>query len=168
MSWYVLLSQGERRACRWLVRRQYAPYWPTYVGTVKLNRHRRQARVRSVLPGYLFLPLPAEPEPNWRLILKTPGVREVIRDVDNVPIIIKDIEITHIRDIEAALNASPMCAVEGIPFRLGQMVRVTNDALWQWRGPIMRIDHGGQITIEVEMFGRRTRATVPVAEIEGM
>lgn len=172
VRWYVLLadSSAERKACNWLERRQFLPYWPKYTGQVKLNRHRRKARLRSVLPGYLFLPLPTCRDPDWRLILKTPGVREVIRDVDSVPVSIRDTEIEHIRTIEAALNSSPLCAAEGIPFMVGQSVRLIDvtHPLFQLQGPIVRIDKGGQIIVEVEMFGRRTRATLPVSEIEAM
>lgn len=166
--WYVLLTHGERKAAIWLERNRYAPYWPKYSGQEKLARGHRRACLRSVIPGYLFLPLSTESEPDWKHVLGTPGVREVIRDGDNTPISIGNHEIEHIRTIEAALNASPISAAKGIPFKVGQRVRVRNDILWQWAGPILGIDKTGKITIEADLFGRRTKVVLPASEIEAI
>ena len=52
-KWAALLttSGAERKATIWLKIRQFNPYWPRYKGTVKLNRHRREMRWRSVIAG---------------------------------------------------------------------------------------------------------------------
>jgi transcription antitermination factor NusG len=166
--WFVLLTESERKAAVWLERNQYLPYWPKYSGQEKLARGRRRACLRSVIPGYIFLPLANGSDPDWKHVLGTPGVREVIRDGEHTPISIGNYEIGRIRDIEAALNSSPLCAAEGIPFHVGQIVRVRNDMLWSWRGPIVHIDKGGKITIEADVFGRRSKVVLPVHEIEAM
>lgn len=166
--WYVLLTERERKAAVWLTRNRYLPYWPKYNGQEKLSRGRRRACLRSVIPGYVFLPLANGSDPDWKHVLGTPGVREVIRDGDHTPISIGDIEINRIRDIEAALNASPISAEHAIPFRIGQVVRVRNDMLWQWQGPILDIDKTGKISIEADLFGRRTKIVLPVSEIEAI
>jgi transcription antitermination factor NusG len=166
--WYVLLTERERKAAVWLERNRYLPYWPKYSGQEKLARGRRRACLRSVIPGYVFLPLANGSDPDWKHVLGTPGVREVIRDGDHTPISIGDHEIERIRMIEAALNASPVAAAAGIPFKVGQRVRVRNDMLWQWQGQILDIDKSGKISIEADLFGRRTKVVLPVSEIEAM
>jgi transcription antitermination factor NusG len=166
--WYVLLTESERKAAMWLEHRMFNPYWPKYSGQEKLARGRRRACLRSVIPGYIFLPLAIVHEADWKYVLTTPGVREVIRDGDHTPISIGDHEIERIRMIEAALNASPVAAAAGIPFKVGQRVRVRNDMLWQWQGQILDIDKSGKISIEADLFGRRTKVVLPVSEIEAM
>lgn len=170
-SWYAFLVETgkERRVSDWLTVRQFQPYWPRYKGQVKLNRHRRAIRPRSVIPGYLFVPLNLEP--NWRLLTgthaKAIGIRGVLRSGSSDYAILTEQHIEAIRNIEAALNESPVCATEGIPFKVGQRVRVNSEP-WNWEGPIIRIDSRRQIVVEARMFGRATRIVVAASEIEAM
>ena len=94
-------SGAERKACIWLKMRQFKPYWPRYKGTVKLNRHRRDTRWRSVIAGYVFVPLPEEGELNWQLAERTPGIRAIARP-DNTHIILNSSDINeHQVDVQA-------------------------------------------------------------------
>src|ERR1700685_2424563 len=155
-KWYALLTESgtERKATIWLKRRQYHPYWPRYMGQVKLNRHRRGVRWRSVLPGYIFIPIPTEREANWQLLEKTPGVRGVMRHPNYDFIEFKLRDISDICRIELALNESPVAASEGIPFRVGQKVRIMSGIFENQQTCIMRIDKGRKLTVEVPLFGR--------------
>ena len=166
--WIALLTNNERKACIWLKRRQFKPYWPRYRGMTRLNRHRRQMRWRSVLPGYLFLPFPMNKEPNCRLIEESPGSRGIMRNGSFEPRVLNDGHVQQIRRIEDALNASELNAAEGIPFKVGQRVRVTNDAYWQFEGPILKIDNKRRIWLEVELFGAKRHLTVPASELEAV
>ncbi len=167
-TWYALLieSGAERKATIWLKRRQYKPYWPRYMGHVKLNRHRRGMRWRSVIPGYLFLPIPTEREAGWQLIEQTPGVRGVMRHADYNFVEFKEQDIADVSRIEKALNESPVAATEGIPFRVGQMVRIVRGIFEGHQTAILSIERGRKIGLEVPWMNSTTKIILPVSEIE--
>lgn len=170
VTWYALLveSNSERRCCTWLRRRQFKPYWPRYQGWVKLNRHRRALRWRSVIPGYLFLPLSVFAAPNWRLIQEAPGVHGVMCSGDgNFVEIPQDGKqgIERIREIEEALNESAVAAEYGIPYKIGQLVMVRRLEI---TANIVGIASRRQITLEGPMFGSRVRFCVTVDELDAI
>ena len=166
--WAALLttSGAERKACIWLKMRQFKPYWPRYKGTVKLNRHRRDTRWRSVIAGYVFVPLPEEGELNWQLAERTPGIRAIARP-DNTHIILNSSDINDIRRIEAALNASVIAADKGIPFKVGERVRFEIGGR-ELTGKIIHIDTRRQITVETQIFGRCARTALTADRIEAV
>lgn len=167
--WYALMITAgmERKVCIWLRRRQYQPYWPRYKGPVKLNRHRTANRWRSVIPGYLFLPQPPF-EMNWRLIEEdAPGGAGFLRShgaIVKIPESGKQ-GIERICEIEAALNASPVAAADGIPFKVGQRVQISKLCL---EGVVVRLDKKRKICVETSLFGRVTRITVSAADVEAV
>ena len=166
-NWYALLvgTGLERKVCIWLRRRQYEPYWPRYKAPVKLNRHRRALRWRSVIPGYLFLPTPRFGEINYKLIEGVPGVNGFLRN-GNVPIILPETGkqgIEKIIEIETALNESAVAAEFGIPFKKGQVVYVKSLEIV---GEIKRIDGRDRIIVEVAMFGNKVPMSLSCAAIE--
>ena len=168
-KWYAILTETnkERLACIWLKRRQYAPYWPRYQGREKVNRRRFVARWRSVLPGYLFLPV--VDEPNWAVLERMPGYRRIMRDgAGNVVTIPERGKqgIEQIREIEMACNSSAIAAEEGIPFREGQKCRLIK--IPEVLGEVKRIISKHKIEIEIQMFGGLTLTQVPAAEIEAL
>lgn len=167
-KWCALLteSNAERKACFWLRLRQYQPYWPRYKGTRKLNRHRRIDGWRSVIAGYIFLPLSAGVIPNWQLIEKTPGIRTIERP-DGSKMFLNDDDMANLRRIEEALNASVVAAAKGIPFKVGENVRFTL-GLRELVGTIIEIDKRGQITVETKLFERSVRMTIPASDIEAL
>jgi len=166
--WYAMLvaSGLERKACIWLRRRQYEPYWPRYKGQVKLNRHRKAERWRSVIPGYLFLPV--EMEPDWELFEdRMPGFSSVLRNgrrdaLAKIPEAGRE-GIAQIRHIEAALNASPIAAADGLPFKVGQAVRVPRLSL---DGRILAVEKGRKLIVELFFFGAKRPIPLPASEVE--
>jgi transcription antitermination factor NusG len=169
-EWIALFSQPgkERAACVWLKRRQYKPYWPRYKGRVKLNRHRNAVRWRSVIPGYIFLPIIREQDRNWNLIQQTPGIHGRMNNSEGGPKILSPTHILEIQRIEAALNSSVINAEAGIPYRIGQRVRVMNDLYWQLEGPVLAVNKNRTVLVEVPFLGRKTRMSLPVAELEAV
>ena len=166
--WYALLTEAgrERRACVWLERRQFKPYWPRYRAHVKLNRHRRAIRVRGVIPGYMFLPIPVAHTVNCGLIESSPGVRRIMRNGGGVPVVIPALGkdgIEKIREIEQSLNESAVAAADGIPFKVGQRIRVPRLEL---EGKILSIERGRRVFAELYMFGALRSIPLPVDEIE--
>jgi transcription antitermination factor NusG len=120
--WYVIVvrSGKELHVYTFLRIRQMKPYWPRYQEGVKLARHRAGVRWRGVIPGYLFIPVPMDKTIDCPLIEKAPGVLKVIRKAEHKLAELSVEEIRNIREIEDALNASPIAAVQGIPFKVGQ------------------------------------------------
>lgn len=162
--WYVILmSSGlERRACIWMRLRGLQPYWARYRVNWREFQVRSGIQWRSVLPGYLFLPWPAD----CRLVEDAPGVRRFLRDGDGQPETLGEHDMGRIREIEAALNASVVAARDGIPFKVGQTVLVKKLEL---TGVILRLDGRRRIIILVPMFGSRgVPLTLSVADIEAV
>jgi transcription antitermination factor NusG len=169
--WIALLTQpsSERKACIWLRRRQFEPYWPRYKGQIKLSRHRRAIRWRGVIPGYLFLPIVDIDNMNWPLLDRAPGIHGKITNGEGYAKRLTQSDIDDIQKIEAALNSSELCAAEGIPFKVGQRVRPVDDMFGNWEGSITRIDNRRQIAIEVPgLFGRTTVVMFSAEKLEAV
>jgi transcription antitermination factor NusG len=79
---------------------------------------------------------------------------------------ISDRDITDIVRIEEALNASPISASLGIPFRVGQEVRITRGIFLNHQTKILAIDGRRKISVEVPMFGSAVCVILPVEDIE--
>jgi transcription antitermination factor NusG len=158
----ILMSTGlERRACIWMRLRGLDPYWARYRVIWREFQARHGIQWRSVLPGYLFLPHPAD----CKLVEDAPGVRRFLRDNDGRPKTIDQYDMDRIREIEAALNDSIIAARDGIPFKVGQLVYVKR---LEQRGKILRLDGRRRIIIEVFMFGSFLPMTLSVADIESI
>jgi hypothetical protein len=162
--WCVFLCQTgvERRACIWMRLRGLQPYWARYRVTWREFQARHGIQWRSVLPGYLFLPWPAD----CKLVEDAPGVRRFLRNVAGEPETLGEHDMSQIREIEAALNASTVAARDGIPFKVGQLVHVKR---LEMNGKILRLDGRRRIIICVPMFGSRgVPLTVSVGDIEAV
>jgi len=166
-SWYALLVQSgrERRICDWLHIRQYEVYWPRFESLVKLNRHRRGKRYRSVLPGYLFIFVPVGGELNCPLLEDYPHIRRIMRRASGEVVIVSAEDIDKIQNLETALQ-NEVAAAGNIPFRIGQIVSVRS--LCGASCKILRIDNGKRIEVEANLFGGKRRAFVPVSDIEAI
>jgi len=163
--WYALLVMGgrERKVCIWLRRRQYSPYWPRYRGQVKLNRHRRAVRWKSVIAGYVFLP--HVEWMNWRLIEEGPNVIGFMRNAGTlikIPNLGRE-GIEGIKSIEESLNASPLAAADGIPFKEGQKVWVSR---MEQFGTILSIEKGRKLIVELLFLGSKRPIPLPVSDVE--
>lgn len=164
--WHALLAVpgSERRACIWLKREcGLKPYWPRYQTEFRLQR-RSKIQWRSVIPGYIFLPAPV----NYRKVESGPKIRRFLRngtgDVAQIPYWGKQ-GIEEIIKIEASLNANPIAARDGIPFKKDQMVRIIPLEI---SGKILRIDSRRRVVILVDMFGGTVPLTVAVGDIESV
>lgn len=166
-SWYALLVEAnqERRICDWLYIRQYRVYWPRFESLVKLNRHRRGKRYRSVLPGYLFIFVPIGRELNGRLLEEYPHIRRIMRYASGDIVVVSAEDIDKIRDLETALQ-NEVAAAGNIPFRIGQIVSVRS--LCGASCKILAIDSGKRIEVEANLFGGKRRSFVAVSDIEAI
>jgi transcription antitermination factor NusG len=163
--WHAAIVQlgKEQQACNFLRIRQVKAYWPRYLQEVRLARHRAGVRWQSVLPGYLFIAVPMDKTIDCSLIKQAPGFLTLMRTADGLAqLTLADMEC--IREIEAALSASQVAAVKGIPFKVGQRVMVGGNLAWT--GPIVRIENKRRIVVEIFMLGRTHCIPVPVNKLE--
>lgn len=165
VRWYALLVEAgqERKACIWLRMRQFKPYWARYRSENRLHANRRNIRWKSVIPGYLFLPMPFMRGLSSDYFQFAPGIRGFMRRASGNVVELKPDEMSKIKEIEEALQASAIAAVEGIPFKEGQIVRVEKLGV---SGKILRIDSRRKILVEVPMFGSKVPVNLTVNEIE--
>ena len=169
-KWFALFTESgsERKATIWLKQRNHYPYWPRYMGQVKLRRQRRGFRWRSVIPGYLFLAIPEPFIADWEAIEETPGVRGVMRKANWDLVEFKPKDIEDINRIEKALNESPIAANEGIPLRVSQRVRIRSGIFKGHETTVVAIEKKRKITVEVPMFGTKARIVLPASELEAV
>lgn len=167
--WYALLviSGQERRACIWLKRRQYEPYWPRFRGPVKVNRHRSMIRWRSVIPGYLFLPIPMTKTINCELIESARQVRKVMRNGSGEPVMIPEFGkdgIARIKEMEESANADARAWDGGMPFKVGDKILIKRMTL---EAKVKKLLIGKKkVVVETVFFGGMREFELPVSEIE--
>ena len=63
---------------------------------------------------------------------------------------------------------SPIAAASGIPFKVGDQVRLINDLYAGWSGTILAIDKSRRVTVEIPMLGRHVRMIMPASAIEAV
>ena len=102
------------------------------------------------------------------LIEQAPGVLTVMRTTEDHVAELTVEEIAHVREIEEALNVSPIAAVQGIPFKVGQRVRITGKNHPAWEGPIVRIENKRRVVVEIFMLGRTVCLTVSANKLEAV
>jgi transcription antitermination factor NusG len=164
----VVRPGKELQTYIFLRNKKMLPYWPRYQQDVKLARHRAGVRWCSVLPGYLFIPMPIDKTIDCYLIEQAPGGLTVMRTAEHHVAELRVEEIMNIREVEEALNVSPIAAVQGIPFKVGQRVRITGKNHPAWEGPIVRIENKRRVVVEIFMLGRTVCLTVSANKLEAV
>lgn len=167
VRWRALLVKGgaERGVCQWLQARQIRAYWARYqVDATRFPRHGRTGVIwRSVIPGYLFLPLTRELSSDY--FEYAPNVFGLMRDgVGNV-VEISDRDIQSIKRIEEACQASAIAAAYGIPFKVGEKVWLKHMEI---EVVIKEIDSRRKILVEAPLFGSVVPMTLSVDAIESV
>lgn len=158
-------SGRERPACIWLKMHQLHPYWPRYRVEPTRLQNRRKIIWRSVLSGYLFLPLLLERPIDRTFFEYCPGISNWMRDgAGNVAKLTEE-EIACIRRLELAMQASVIAAVEGIPFKVGDKVRIKPYGI---KGTIIELVSRREIKIEAPLGGALRIWTAPGSEIEAV
>lgn len=146
-------------------------YWPNYYVfgyTIIARRGSRRGRqYRSVMPGYLFMPLPTE-DAFWHVAERHNGTCHPIKTFSGALLAIRNSDILKIRKIEGDLN-TPQPKKTLHNFRPGQKVRFIEDLLTGWPpGKVARLADDGRIVIETELMGRSVPFTVWPHQIERM
>jgi transcriptional antiterminator RfaH len=158
MRWYVIHTRpnAERRAV-WNLRNQGFTdvYLPCY------RRRRSHARrvdwIRAPLfPRYLFIRLDIEIT-QWRSILSTTGVSDIIRNSDN-PVPLAEGIIETLKGREARDELPPVDV--HVEFHVGEPVDISFGPLGGQRGLFDRGDGRKRVIVLVDMLGRHVRLSV--------
>jgi transcription antitermination factor NusG len=131
-------------------------YWPNYLGFTRWSSRPREPRrtdYRSVIPGYLFVPM--LPAPTLRDVMeRIVGVDNVVRNYSGDLAVLRSADIEVIRQIEAGLK-TPKPGKSLHSFKTGDKVRFVDDTLNRWPpGRVAGSINDGRISIEVEVMGR--------------
>ena len=167
VCWRALLVESgtERKACGWLRDRQFKPYWARYRVEPTRIQERRHVRWKSVIPGYVFLPIPLLRPIDSDYFEHAPGIRGFMRNGSHNVVRFTEEEIEQVRKIEEALRASLIAAVEGIPFRQGQKVRIIKPDL---EARIKEITSKRKIVVEAMFLGAMREWQLAGSEIEAI
>ena len=116
-----------------------------------------------MLPGYVFLPAPAD----CGLVEDAPGARRFIRygSGDIAELSQKVIDRIKEMEIEARINEGAILDREGKPFEIGQQVHVSKLEL---TGKILKLDGRRRIVVEVPLFGNIVPMVVGIGDIAGL
>lgn len=158
MRWYVIHTRpnAEKRAA-WNLRNQgfMEVYLPCY--RKRRSHARRVDWTRApVFPRYLFIRLDIETT-QWRSILSTTGVSDIIRNNDRpIPLpegIVETMKAREERD-------GTLLVDEHCKFRKGELVDISFGSLGDRCGVFEREDGRKRVIVLLDMFGRRVRMSV--------
>jgi len=147
----------------WLLQRQMQPYWPRYNPVPRAYQPRNRIVWRSVLPGYMFVN--AKRIKFW-LFDELDGAK-LMRNGNSL-VEIPDAGkqgMERIREIAEALNADAIAARDGIPFKVGQKVRIRDLDI---EATVKRLDSRRRIVVAAPMLGSVVDMTVAVEHIESI
>jgi transcription antitermination factor NusG len=157
-QWCMLIVQpGKEQDARNSFRRYgVRAYWPKYLGFTRWSsrpRERRRTDYRSVIPGYLFVPM-LPPSTFWDVVERIVGVVNVVRNYSGDLAVLRNADIEVIRQIEAGLN-TPKPSKSLHSLKTGEKVRFCDDLLNRWPlGRVASSTNDGRISVEVEVMGR--------------
>jgi transcription antitermination factor NusG len=143
-------------------------YWPNYLGPTRWSSRPREPRRtdhRSVIPGYLFVPM--LPTPTLRDVMeRIVGVDNVVRNYSGDLAILRNTDIEVIRQIEAGLK-TPKPGKSLRSFKPGEKVRFCDDLLNRWPlGRVASSTKDGRISVEVGVMERIVQFIVFPHQIE--
>ena len=169
---YILLAEPQREAVavRRLIQLGFRPYAPQIrergYRTVRsmFGSHRRECwRVRPLFPGYLFLPVDIF-GPKFGLLHAVAGLRKGSPCLINGQgrVLLSGEAVDMVRHIEASVN-DPQS--RGLPYRVGDRVRVIEGAFRDMVGKISRLDDAQRIELLMGMLGGQARIRVAARQI---
>lgn len=162
MRWFVVQTQSraENKAEFHLRRQAFDAFLPRYR---KRRRHaRRTDWVNAPLfPGYLFVRLDTALT-QWRPILSTVGVRDLIRFGDRPT----PVPVGLVEEISRRRNAAGLLEIhQPAPFEQGESVRILSGPLTNAVGLFDCEDDDQRVMILLDMMGRQVRVRVPLETV---
>jgi transcription antitermination factor NusG len=172
-EWVMIIVRPgmEQEARDSLRRRGVGAWWPNYQkeeGAKDRETGKRFKRlVRSgVLPGILLSPARLDAR-FWNACDNAPGVINIARKASTLPILLTDIDIVLIHTIETGLNKALVVKSGTHSYEMGETVRFVDDEYRRLPvGKVARCGRNGEITVEVNLFGRMSLVKVLSFQIE--
>ena len=161
-SWYVVHThpRAEETARRHLARQGFNAFLPQYL---KRRRHaRRTDWIRAPLfPRYLFVAMDITMT-RWRAIFSTVGVSHLVCHGERPAQVPRGV----VPDIQQRLDADGLVAVEPeLPFRKGDVVRVTAGALVDQTGLFECTSDEDRVILLLDLLGRQVKVKLPLDSV---
>lgn len=165
LRWYCAQAKPGQvlTAAAELNHQHFATFVP--LRQVEVRHARKVETVRRPLFGaYFFVRFDVGAD-RWQAVTYTFGIQRLFCTTPDRPLPVR-------RGIVEALQADAAADVAGCVarpvdtlIRAGARVWVTQGAFTSFGGPVLKVE-GGTATVEVEIFGRATPATFPLAHLE--
>jgi transcriptional antiterminator NusG len=131
---------------------------------VEIKNGKRVTVTRRLYPGYVLVKMKA----NQRTVHLVNNIQGVIKFVGpgNEPQPLRDDEVNKILGL--APVEEEVEAREEIPFRMGQVVEVTEGPFSDFTGTVQEVYHDkGKVKVEVSLFGRPTSVELDYTQLKG-
>jgi transcriptional antiterminator NusG len=131
---------------------------------VEIKNGKRVTVTRRLYPGYVLVKMKA----NQRTTHIINNIQGVIKFVGpgNEPQPLRDEEVNKILGLAPA--EEEIEPKEEIPFRVGQVVEVTEGPFMDFTGTVQEIYHDkGKVKVEVSLFGRPTSVELDYTQLKG-
>lgn len=168
MNWYVLLTEPQREATAvaGLVGRGVHAYGPVLRKKI-IRRGRKIDAAEPMFPGYVFaLLVPGRDD--FRVPRRVPGVRDYLRAVDRKPCVMPAGAVDAISEREGLEFDRFMSRKGQFKFAKGQDVRVSEGPFWGFAAVVERMDERGRVEALLHLFGRSSRVSFDVGQLEAV
>lgn len=131
---------------------------------VEIKNGKRVTVTRRLYPGYVLVRMKA----NQRTMHIINNIQGVIKFVGagTEPQPLRDDEVNKILGL--APSEEELEPREEIPFRVGQVVEVTEGPFTDFSGTVQEVDHDkGKVKVEVSLFGRPTSVELDYTQLKG-
>lgn len=174
-KWFVVYTNPkcEEKAAKGMQAkgfRSYLPMFSTWAKQSRLAKHQNQPKVRicrPLLARYVFVELPADQTP-FGVVRLVDGVREILGDsAAPLPVPGRLIERLREREDDGAFDETVKKGRTFIPRWLstGADVRVSKGAFSGLIAMVESILPKDEVVLNVPMFGRTTKVTLPIDNV---
>ena len=157
-QWFVVRAnpRGEDLAASTIRELGIEVYLPAYIRRIRHGRKSELVR-RPLFPGYLFARF-AWDHPGWPGIFSRRGVRGMILDKDRRPKAVPNHEMDAVRSVASEYDG---IECEAVPIEPGMAVMLIEGIFNGFQAKVLRAGASPDVDVEVNIFGRVTKATVP-------
>lgn len=184
-EWFIVYvgGMGERRVADALERRGWTVYLPMAGKWVPVRRRgglradrgmsrkkrREQPQMKRIsvplYPRYLFVACETW-FTSWRTLKDCPGVASVVMKNREVAVRLPGEVIDWIRERAATADVEAAAAPKLLKLPAGTRVRVTAGPFASFSGVVVDGGAPGEVTVDVEIFGRAAPVTMPLDHVE--